>query len=298
MNVGHGIADDVPQYIEADEIRQAEGRHLWPADGRAGQRVHFLDAEVHLLHQAHDVQCGKGADAIGDEVRRVLGVNHTLAQPQVAEVRDGLHGGGVGVGSGDEFQQPHIAGRVEEVSAKPVAAKLVGEPFDNFGHGQAAGVGSDDGSRLANGFDAAQQAALDVQILDHSFNDPVHISELLQIVFEVADGDQLREGRLEERGGLGLDRSLQSGGSDAVPYRAIGIRGNDVQQVRRNTGIGQVRGDAGTHGARAQDGNFLNPSRHECFATPALEARSYCTTSGTAQAAPIENIIFLRTFAE
>ena len=238
-----------------------EGRHLRPADGASGQRVHFLDAEVHLLHQAHDVQRGERADAIGDEVRRVLGVHHALAEVQIAEVRDGLHRRGIGVGSGNQFQQPHVARRVEEVRAEPAAAEVVGEALDDFGDRQAAGVGGDDRSRLADGIDLAQQFALQLEVFDDRLDDPVHLGELLQVVFEVADGDQPLQRRLEEGGRLGLDRSFQAGGGDAVAHRTVGVGRNDVEQVGGNTGIGQVRGDAGAHGARAQDGDFINPSR-------------------------------------
>ena len=105
---------------------------------------------------------------------------------------DGLHRGGIGVGRGNHFQQAHVARRIEEVRAKPVAAEIVGEAFGDLGHRQAAGVGGDDGAGLANGFDLAQQLALDLQVFDDGFDDPVDFGELRQIVFEVADGDQAR----------------------------------------------------------------------------------------------------------
>ena len=106
--------------------------------------------------------------------------------------------------------------------------------------------------------------ALDLQVFDDGLDDPVNLGELLQIVFKVADGDQARQRRLEEGGGLRLHRGFQPGGGDAVARRTVGIGWNDVEQIGRNTGVGQVRGDAGAHGARAQDGDFLNPSVHEC----------------------------------
>ncbi len=88
VDVGGGVAHDVAEDVESDEIAEAEGGGLGPADGSAGEGVNFFDAEVHLLHDAHDVQHGEGADAIGDEVGRVLGVHDTLAEVQIAEVRD------------------------------------------------------------------------------------------------------------------------------------------------------------------------------------------------------------------
>jgi hypothetical protein len=122
----------VSQNVEADEIGEAKRRHLGPAHGSAGERVNFLDAEVHLLHQAHDVQRGEGPDAVGDEVGRVLGMDHALAQVQIAEVRDGLHRRRIGVGRGNELQQAHVARRIEEVRAEPVAAEVIREAFDDL----------------------------------------------------------------------------------------------------------------------------------------------------------------------
>ncbi len=153
-----------------------------------------------------------------------------------------------------------------------MAAELVGEAFDDPGHRQPAGVGGDDRARLANGFDAAQQAALDLEVFHHGLDDPVHVSQLLQIVFEVADGDQPGQRRLEKRGRPGLDRSFQSGGGETVAHRTVRIGRDDVQKVGGNTGIGQVRGDAGAHGARAQNGDFLNSFLHEMF--PALQLQT------------------------
>ena len=119
-----------------------------------------------------------------------------------------------------------------------------------------------------------QQAALDVQIFDDGLDDPVDFGELRQIVFEVADGDQPRQRRLKEGGGLRLDRGFQSGGGNAVARGAVGVGRNDIEQVGRNTGIGQVRGDAGAHGARSQNGDFLDPSVHGVIRSTARQPKN------------------------
>ncbi len=149
--------------------------------------------------------------------------------------------------------------------AKPVAAEIFRESFDDLCYRQAAGVGSNDGAGLANGFDLAQQRALDLQIFDNGFDDPIDFGELLQIVFEVSDRDQPCQRRLEESSRLGLHRGFQARSRNTIAGRTVSIRRNDVQQVGRNTGVGQVRGDASAHGARAENGNFLYPSLHEVF---------------------------------
>jgi len=268
FDVGGGVADNVAEHVEADEVAQAEGAGLGPSDGGAGEGVDFFDAEVHLLHDAHDVEHGEGADTVGDEVGSVFRVHHTLAEVEVAEVGDLLHRGRIGVLCRNDFEQAHIARRIEEVGAEPGAAEVVGEAFGDRGDGQAAGVGGDDGAGLANGFDLAQKFALEVEVFDDSFDDPVDFGELLEVVFEVADGDQAVERRLHESGGFGLDRSFFAGSGELVARGTVGVRGDDVEQVRGNTGVGQVRGDAGAHGARAQDCDLIDAFLHGYSSAP------------------------------
>ena len=98
----------------------------------------------------------------------------------------------IGVRRRNNLQQAHVARRIEEVSAKPRTSELVGDALRDSSYGQSAGIGGDDGTGLANGFDLAKQRPLDVQILHDSFNDPVDFSQLLQIVVKVADGDEAR----------------------------------------------------------------------------------------------------------
>ncbi len=69
---------------------------------------------------------------------------------------DGVDSGAIGFGRGDDFQQAHVARRVEEVRAEPGPAEVVGESFGDLADGQAAGVGGDDGAGLADGFDLPQ----------------------------------------------------------------------------------------------------------------------------------------------
>ena len=70
---------------------------------------------------------------------------------------------------------------------------------------------------------------------------------------------------VEECGWLRLQRTFQSGGGKAVARWTVGIGWNDVQQIRRNTGVGQVRGDASAHGARTQNSDLLYPFRHGMY---------------------------------
>ncbi len=94
------------------------------------------------------------------------------------------------------------------------AAEIVGESFCDLADGQAAGVSGDDGSGLADGFHLLQQRPLKVEVLDYGFDDPVDVGELLEVIFEIADGDEAGERRFHEGGRFGFPGGVESGGGD------------------------------------------------------------------------------------
>jgi hypothetical protein len=100
-------------------------------------------------------------------------------------------------------------------------------PFGDFGYRKAAGVGGDDGAGLADGFHFLQQRALDFQVFDDRLDDPVDLGQLFEIVVEIADGDEAREGRgFEEGGGLRFFGAVESGGGDFVARGTVGVGRN------------------------------------------------------------------------
>ncbi len=62
--------------------------------------------------------------------------------------------------------------------------------------------------------------------------------------------------------GLDLTAASFPAAANSIARGAVGVRRNDVEQVRGNTGVGQVRRDAGAHCARAQDGDLIDPFLH------------------------------------
>ena len=126
-------------------------------------------------------------------------------------------------------------------------------PSEICGQRDAAGVGGKDGAGRAHLGHAAEQAALDLQVLGHRFDDPVAVAQLRQVVFEVARRDQGRGGGREERARLLLQGVLDAGQRGGVPVGLIGQ--NDIEQERRDAGVGEMGGNARPHGAGAQHGD-------------------------------------------
>ena len=134
----------------------------------------------------------------------------------------------VGFRRGNDFQQTHVARRIEEMRAKPGAAKIVGKAFGDLCTGRplVLVVTMVPGLRTASTF--FQQRAFDVEILDDGFNDPIDLGELVEVVFKVADRNQAGERRVHESGGLGFLRCFESGGGDLVARAGPSASGGTI----------------------------------------------------------------------
>ncbi len=158
----------------------------------------------------------------------------------------------------------------------PVLLKIFGSAFGDQMNRQTGSVRSDDGTGLADRFYAREEAALDFQIFGDGFNDPIHLATPGDVVFKITGGDETRVVRSEECGGARFFCCFQTGKHDAIPhgravqrqtfalFRGREARGNDVQQVARDAGVRQLRGDARAHGARPQDCCTFDASFHQC----------------------------------
>src|SRR5665213_968769 len=112
------------------------------------------------------------ADAVGDEIRRILARDYSLAEMQIAEFRDERENFGTGGRPWNDLGQVQIAGRVEEMSAEEVLAEFVRIAFGNLRERDAAGVGGNDHSGCAMRDDFVIESALDGEILRDGFDDP------------------------------------------------------------------------------------------------------------------------------
>ena len=245
----------VGEDVHADEVAQTEGARARESERRARQRINFFDGEFLLHHQADGVAHSEGADAVGDEVGGVAGLDDGLAEALVGELRDERDVVGVGVGCGDDLEQPHVPRRIEEVGAEPVFVEFVGEAVGDICDRETGGVGGGDRARLAVDQDFLQQSPLDFKVFGYDFDDPVAGGNEREIVVEVAERDQASGVRREKCRGFRLFQAVErsedelvAGGSWSV---GGGSRWHDIEENHWNSGVCDVCCDSGTHGSGA-----------------------------------------------
>ncbi len=251
QGVGHGL-DNVGHGVQADHIGGAVGRRLRAADQRAGQRVHFVEAQAGLRGVVDGGQDREHADAVADEVRGVLGIDHALAQGGDQERFQAFQHRRIGALGRDQLGQVHVARRVEEMHAAEAVAQLLGQHVGQRIDAQPGGVG---GQHRVIGYergDLLVQVLLPVHALGDGFDDQVAAAQLFQAGGVVGRRDRLGQGGAGERGGAQLGQV-----GDGLEHDAVGmaVLGRKVEQDGVDAGVGQVRSDLRAHHARAQDGN-------------------------------------------
>ena len=105
----------------------------------------------HLDGEALDGGAEEAADAVGDEVGSVLAGHDAFAEVAVAESGDEVAcTSGEVSGPGIISSEMQVARRVEEMRAQEVLAEFGGKSFGDAGQRDAAGVGGNNGTRLAD----------------------------------------------------------------------------------------------------------------------------------------------------
>ena len=258
FGVGGEVAHDAAEDVEAHHISEAEGSGFRPAHRLASQDVDFFDGETELLHYANRVEHGECADAVRDEVGPVLGRDDGFAEVDFGESGDGYDGGRIAGGSCDDFNQLHVARRIEEVCAEEAGAHILRQGLRDVGDGQAAGVGREDcvGAEIRHG--AGQEVVLDLEVFGDGLDDPVAVFEFVEVGVEIADDDAGREVRRGEGGGFGFLQGFESLSGESVGLAGLWY----VEEKDREAGVRHVRRDARAHRAGAEHGDATDGPGH------------------------------------
>ncbi len=193
---------------------------------------------------AKDLHHAVETEVIGDEIRRVFRDDDALPEAMVRDVADRSNNRRVGVRSRDDFEQPQVSRRIEEMRAEGVRLEIRRAAVDDSSNRNARCVGADDGVGPAVTLDALEQRLLDIQTLDDRFDDPVAARHRGEVLVKAAGTNQRRGRTREQRIRLESLRSFEP--------LACGLR-RDVEQEDRQPGIGEVRCDLRTHRACAED---------------------------------------------
>ncbi len=252
--------------IDADEIDQAEDARLGHAHRRSADLVGLLDGQP-LIHRGVD-RDGQpiGADAVGDEARRVVRAHDRLAHRAIGEIHHLVDERGVALRPANDLQQPHVARRVEEVGDEEVAPERVGAALDQLGQRDGRGIGRHRRARPLHRLDFRVERLLDVEPLDDGFHHPVALGDAAEMIVDIARLDQLRRALRHEGRGIGLEHLGHRALGDGVAI--VALARHDIEQQHGHARVRHLRGDARAHRARADDADLPDRiARHHAFSS-------------------------------
>jgi hypothetical protein len=239
--------------VEAHHVGSAEGAGLGAAELGTGQVVDHVTGEAEFLRLVDGRHHAEDADAVGDEVGRVLGPHHALAQGGDEEAFELVEDLGLGRGGRDQFDQVHVTRRVEEMHAAEACLEAGVESLGQGSDRQAGGVRGEYRVRRDEGGDFLVQVVLPVHALGDGLDDQVATLEQFEVVVVVGDLDAGRVILVAQRRRAEFLQALDGLQHDAV-LRAL--LGRQVEQHHRNLRIDTVGGDLRAHDAGAEDGDF------------------------------------------
>jgi len=227
------------------------------------------------------------ADAVGDEVGRVFGAHHALAQHAGHKDLELIEHQRPGAWGGDELDQRHVARRVEEVDAAKARAQsrrqYVGERADR----QPRGVRGQQRAFGDKGRDLGVELALPVHALGDGLDDQVAAAQALEVLLVVGGLDQLGVVGHTQRRGLELFEVGDGAVGDGVQVARARIGLGQIEQNDRHLAVDQVRRDLRPHHTGAEHGDLFDlKSAHGMFlalkraAVTGREPRSGCGQRG------------------
>ena len=246
--------------IDADQIHQAEHAGRRESHGPAHDGVGLLHLQPHIEGQHHRRLYPVGADAVGDEARRVTAGEHRLAEHDIAKRSDVFGGSGTRFRPRHQFQQPHIARRIEEMGDDEIRFQILRHVAHQLGKRNGRGIGGYHRTRLPHGGELAVQRLLDIQLFDHRLDDPVAFAKARQIILDIARRDQPDCLRSHQRRWLHCLESRNGRFGDGIAIRFALF--DDIEQLHRNSGIGDMGCNRGSHHSGADHRDRFNRSRH------------------------------------
>ncbi len=159
--------------VQTHHVGGAEGARTGATQFFAGQVVHHVVAQTKVFYLLHGCQHAGNADAVGDEVGRVMRAHHAFAQAagdEALQVVQNLRLRGRCV---DQLHQVHIARWVEEVDTAKAWFDGFWQRFRQFGDTQARGVAGHNRTFSDERRNLVVQVGLPVHALGNGFDDEV-----------------------------------------------------------------------------------------------------------------------------
>ena len=247
--------DHVSHRVETHHVRRTERAARCTAQLLAGEVVDHVVGQTEILGLLHRRQHAGDADAVGDEVGRIVRAHHALAERRRHEGLELVEHFGIGRRRVDQLHQLHVARWVEEVNAAEARLDRIGQSFGQLGDRQTRGVRCDQRGLRNERRDLVIQIELPIHALGNRLDDQIAALQELHVLFVVGGLNQVGVFGHTNRRRLEL---LQIGNRLFCNAALRTFLGGQVKQNDRHLHVDEVGGNLRAHHACAEHGDFLH----------------------------------------
>ena len=247
--------DDMRHGVKSHHVGSPIGAGTGPPQLLACQVVDQVIPQTELFSLDHSGQHAGNAHPIGDEIGRVLGAHHALAQHAGAEGLEVVENICLCHWCGNEFHQIHVARWIEEVNATETRTNLLRQRLAERGNTQPRSVGGQNGVWRHMWRDLVVQGGFPVHAFGNGFNHHITFPEQIQVFFVVGCLDQVCVIHYTQRRRPDRFQAFDSLERDSV---LVPFFGGQVKQHHWHPDINQMSGNLRTHHTSAKHGDFAN----------------------------------------
>ena len=246
--------------VEADQIAESQRAHRMIGTELHGS-VDAFDGGDALGVDADGLVDHRDQDTVDNEAGGFLDMDRNLAH-LLGDLNNLVNRLGGGVLAGDDFDQLHDGGRIEEMHADNRMLHAVG----NLGDRERGGVGAENHTGLAELVELSKDVLLDLHILSDGLEDKVNIGNR----FDLGGGS---DAGIDLIGGSLLHLALGNSLVESLLHVAHRLVEGGLLAGSQNdliAGLSKRIGNAGAHGTGAKYTNFHSSFPPFCFIVAAF----------------------------
>ena len=191
----------------------------------------------------------KHADAVGDEVGRVLGADDAFAQRRNEKPLELVEDDGARVLALDQLDEVHVARWIEEMHAAETRPQFRGECFRELVDRESGGIARENGVLGEVRSDLAVEVGFPVHAFGNRFDHEFAVLEQFKMLIVVCGPNAGRARRNRQWAGFELLEVVEG-----LQHVAVGIAvlGRQFEEDDRNVGVDQMRRDLRPHHTGAE----------------------------------------------
>ena len=178
--------------IQAHKVTGLEHGGFGPSQHSAEKGICFRYGKPVLKHHLHGLYHALNTDPVPYEIGRVFCPDNAFSKFPLSVICHEFKNFRQSFFPRYDFKKLHISYRIEKMGSQKMLSEFLAQTLGHAFQGDSRCVRGNNGRVFPDSLKPLQKFLLDFQIFNNHFHNPVTIPKLVKIIFEIADGDEVR----------------------------------------------------------------------------------------------------------